>query len=94
MPMRFGQVTLARRSTERLKMATERAVCTNADCHRDLSGSAPPPHFCPDCSASVITVCPNCKKALAEMKDPWANLCDVCGEQLRFHTNQTYYGVM
>jgi len=54
-------------------MATERAVCTIADCHHDLSGSALPPHFCPACSASVITLCPNWKRALAETKDPWAN---------------------
>ena len=90
----IDQVTLARRSTERLKMAAERALCTNADCHHDLSACSQPPSFCPACSAPVITVCPTCKKALAETKDPWAKLCESCGEQLRFHTNQTYYGVM
>jgi len=75
-------------------MATERAVCTNADCHQDLSGSPQPPNFCPARSAPVVTACPKCNKPLAEARDPWANLCEVCGEQLRFHTNQTYYGVM
>lgn len=75
-------------------MAAERAVCTNADCHYDLSGSAQPPNCCPACAARVITVCPNCNKALAAARDPWANQCEECGEQLRFHTSQTYYGVM
>jgi hypothetical protein len=75
-------------------MATVRAVCRNADCHHELSGSPQLPNFCPACSAPVITVCPKCSKALAETNDPWANLCEVCGEQLRFHTNHAYYGVM
>src|SRR5439155_14915106 len=41
----IDQVPLARRSTERLKMAAERALCTNADCHHDLSGCSQPPSF-------------------------------------------------
>lgn len=75
-------------------MASERAVCTNADCHHDLSAVPGPPKFCPACSAPVITACPKCAEALAEMNDPWANRCEKCGEHLRFHSNQTYHGVM
>jgi len=75
-------------------MGTERAVCTNADCHHELSGLAQPPAFCPACAAPVITACAHCNKALADMQDPWASLCEGCSQRLRFRTNESYYGVM
>jgi hypothetical protein len=75
-------------------MATDRAVCTNANCHHDLSGCLPAPPFCPACAAPVITICPMCGKSLGELKDPWAPLCEVCGARLRFPASSAYYGVM
>ena len=69
-------------------------MCTNADCHYDLAGSPQLLSLCPACGAPVINACPNCNKALAEMQDPWAVLCKGCGQRLRSHTSQAYYGVM
>ena len=55
-------------------------MCTNADCHHDLSGSSQLPSFCPACASRVITDCPNCKKDLAEM----TTRCEECGSSYVF----------
>ncbi len=75
-------------------MSAERAICTNADCHTDLSSSPEIPNSCPACGSELITGCPSCKASLAEMQDPWPVRCEKCGEKLRYHLKQDYFGVM
>jgi len=76
-----------------VKMAAGRALCTNADCHKDSSGP-PGLNFCPACGSELITACPRCQRPIAEMADPWPILCDKCGAPLRHRLKQSYFGVM
>ncbi len=75
-------------------MFSARAMCTNADCHHDLSSSSQAANLCLGCGALVITACPGYSSPLAEMKDRWAKLCEKCGQELRHHLKQSYFGVM
>ena len=75
-------------------MVSARAMCINADCHHDLSSSSQVANLCPGCGAPVITACLRCSSPLAEMKGRWAKLCEKCGQELRHHLKQSYFGVM
>ncbi len=74
------------------------AICSSPECsyqvmlQNPVEGTAiPTPQECPDCGASVISLCPNCGFLLLGDSKSAMVTCSVCGrdikEQLAFRLN-------